>query len=45
METTNTNTPVLATPVGTFHGRDILEGFASDAEHLAKSNDGAGWFV
>ena len=26
----------LVTPVGTYHGKDVLEGFAADAEHLGK---------
>ena len=30
----NTTTPVLHTPVGNFHGGDVLEGFASDAEQI-----------
>ena len=36
----NTMTPVLHTPVGTFLGDDVLEGLASDTEHLGKSNEG-----
>ena len=32
-------TSVLHTPVGTFSGSDVLEGFASDAEHLGMSNE------
>ena len=32
-------TPKLVTPVGTFHGDDVLEGLAADAEHLGKPND------
>ena len=35
-------TNTLTTPVGTFYGEDVLEGFAADAEHLAKPNDEAG---
>ena len=35
----NTITPVLHTPVGTYHGEDVLEGFAADTEHLGKSNE------
>ena len=35
-----TITPVLHTPVGAYHGEDVLEGFAADAEHLGKSNEG-----
>ena len=34
-------TQVLHTPVGTYHGEDVLEGFAADAEHLGKSNEDA----
>ena len=39
-------TNTLITPVGNYYGEDILEGFAADAEHLAKPNDGSGetWF-
>ena len=39
-------TNTLTTPVGTFYGEDVLEGFAADAEHLAKPNDEAGetWY-
>ena len=29
-------TQTLETPVGTYTGCDVLEGFAADAEHLAK---------
>ena len=29
-------TNVLETPVGTYHGDDVLEGFAADAEHLGR---------
>ena len=32
-------TSLLQTPVGTFHGEDVLEGFAADAEHLGKSSE------
>ena len=32
-------TSKLITPVGTFHGDDVLEGLAADAEHLGKPND------
>ena len=28
--------PQLKTPVGTFYGEDVLEGFAADAEHLGR---------
>ena len=35
----NTSTTVLHTPAGTFHGEDILEGFAADAEFLGRSNE------
>ena len=31
-------TPTLHTPVGSYQGEDVLEGFAADAEHLAKSS-------
>ena len=31
-EGTNNTTMTLETPVGTFHGQDVLEGFASDAD-------------
>ena len=40
----NTVTSLLHTPVGTFHGDDVLEGFAADAEHLGKSNEGSSCF-
>ena len=43
-ETTKNITSVLETSVGTFHGDDVLEVFAADAEHLAKPNDGNTWF-
>ena len=33
-------TPLLITSVGTYHGEDILEGFAADEDYLAtKSNE------
>ena len=32
-------TSVLDTPVGSYHGQEVLEGFAADAEHLGKSNE------
>ena len=32
-------TSVLHTPVGTFTGSDVLEGFAADAEHLGMTNE------
>ena len=35
----NRATSVLNTPVGTFYGEDILEGFAADAEHLGQLNE------
>ena len=35
---------VLNTPVGSFSGQDVLEGFAADTEHLGKTNDGETWF-
>ena len=34
-------TSVLHTPVGSFHGEDVLEGFAADAEHLGRLNEGS----
>ena len=37
-------TPVLSTPIGTFHGDDVLEGFAADTEHLGRSNEGDNFF-
>ena len=37
-------TSVLHTPVGTFSGQDVLEGFASDTEYLGKSNEGNEYF-
>ena len=40
----STMTTVLQTPVGTFTGSDVLEGFAADTEHLGKSNEGSIWF-
>ena len=40
----NKVTPVLHTPVGTYHGDDVLEGFAADAEHLGKSNEDDQYF-
>ena len=44
---TNTNgTSILNTPVGTYHGEDILEGFAADAEYISRqtSDQNDGWF-
>ena len=38
--TSHTMTTVLSTPVGTYSNEDVLEGFAADAEHLGKSNEG-----
>ena len=38
-ESSNTLTSLLHTPVGSFHGDDVLEGFAADAEHLGRSNE------
>ena len=32
-------TSTLHTPVGTYYGEDVLEGFAADAEFLGKQND------
>ena len=37
-------TPVLHTPVGTYHGDDVLGGFAADAEHLGNSNEDDNYF-
>ena len=31
------------TPVGSYHGEDVLEGFAADAEHLATLNADSPW--
>ena len=39
-ETSHTMTDVIHTPVGTYDNDDVLEGFAADAEHLGRSNDG-----
>ena len=33
-------TPILHTPVGSYYGQGILEGFADDAEYLGKLNTG-----
>ena len=38
-ESSNTMTSLLQTPIGTFQGDDVLEGFTADAEHLGKSNE------
>ena len=38
-ESSNQATSLLHTPAGTFHGEDVLEGFAADAEHLGRSNE------
>ena len=38
--TPSTMTNVLHTPVGSYHDKDILEGFAADTEHLGRSNEG-----
>ena len=38
------STDILETPVGTFYGNDILEGFAADAEHLGKPSGDNGNF-
>ena len=40
----STMTPMLNTPVGTFHGDDVLEGFAADSEHLGRTNEGVKHF-
>ena len=36
-------TSTLHTPTGTYHGDDVLEGFAADAEHLGKMNNEAAY--
>ena len=36
-EHTKAATSMLETPVGTYYGKDILEGFSADAEHLGKA--------
>ena len=38
-EASHIQTSLLHTPVGTFHGEDVLEGFAADAEYLGRSNE------
>ena len=38
-DTSDNTTSVLDTPVGSYHGQEVLEGFAADAEHLGKSNE------
>ena len=40
----NSTTSLLNTPVGSFHGDDVLEGFAADAEHLGTSNESSQTF-
>ena len=40
----STMTSILQTPVGTFTGHDVLEGFAADAEHLGKTNEDMEYF-
>ena len=40
----DTTTSTLHTPVGSFHGEDVLEGFAADAEHLGKLNENSKCF-
>ena len=42
-EKSATITSILHTPVGTFHGDDVLEGFTADAEHLGNSNSNSSW--
>ena len=42
-EKSRSMTSILSTPVGVYHGEDILEGFAADAEHLARPNSDC-WF-
>ena len=37
---TSTMPSSLETPVGSYYGQDILEGFAADTEHLGKCNEG-----
>ena len=41
--TSNSVTSLLETPTGIFHGDDVLEGFASDAEFLGKPNPNSSW--
>ena len=38
-ESSNLSTSVLHTPAGSFYGQDVLEGFATDAEYLGRSNE------
>ena len=40
----STMTPVLHTPLATYQGEDILEGFAADTEYLGRSNEGVTHF-
>ena len=40
----NTGTSVLHTPLGSYYGEDVLEGFAADAEHLGRTNEGSSSF-
>ena len=42
--TPSTGTTLLQTPVGVFHGDDVLEGFAADAEFLGRPNEESPWF-
>ena len=35
----DSTTSTLHTPVGSYYGDDVLEGFAADAEHLGQSNE------
>ena len=43
-ENSSNDTSVLFTPVGTYLGDDVLEGFTADAEFLGKSNEGSNNF-
>ena len=40
----HTVTDILHTTVGAFYGEDVVEGFAADAEHLGKTNEGSQYF-
>ena len=35
----NNHTTILDTPVGSYFGQDVLEGFAADAEYLGRPNE------
>ena len=43
-EATTTVTSVLHTPIDSYYGEDVLEGFAADAEYLGQSNEGLSEF-